>query len=222
MQELAREWSLLGPSDALAVLLSYLLGAVPFGLLLARALKGVDLRQIGSGNIGATNAMRVLGRPLGILVFFLDAGKGAAALWVFARLLGSGSEPTTLLRVACGAAAVTGHCWSVWLRFHGGKGVATGCGALAAIDPVIFLVGGAVWLGVLAAFRMVALASIAMGLAFPLVAWWRAGDRPAVVAGALLLAVLILVRHRSNMARMLAGTEPRVFRGERADGETRA
>ena len=193
------------------VLASYLIGCVPFGWLLAKSLKGVDLRTVGSGNVGATNAMRVLGRPLGILVFFLDAAKGALAILWLVPLVAR-TEAEALVGVMAGTAAVLGHCYSIFLGFGGGKGVATGCGALATFDPWIFAIGGLVWLAVLAATRWVALASIAMGLAFPIAAWWRLGDHAPVVAmGAALLALLILVRHRSNMARMLAGTEPRVF-----------
>jgi glycerol-3-phosphate acyltransferase PlsY len=107
----------------------------------------------------------------------------------------------------------------VWLRFKGGKGVATGCGALVAVDPWIWLLGGAVWLAVLATSRMVSLASLAMGLAFPIAAWWRTRELEPTI-GAALLALLILVRHRSNMARIMAGTEPKVF-SKRTAGEPR-
>ncbi len=193
------------------LLASYLLGSIPFGLVAAR-LKGVDLRQAGSGNIGATNAARVLGRPVGLLVFALDLLKG----WIPAFLLApwaADAEGVLRLQVACGAAAVLGHVFPVWLGFRGGKGVATACGALLAIDPVVFLAGGAAWLVVLGLSRFVGLSSIAMGLAFVAAAWWRA---PAgsldLVVGTALLAVLILVRHRSNIRRMLSGTEPKIGR----------
>ena len=203
-------WTELGLSQWGLVALSYVIGSIPFGLLITRALKGVDLRTVGSGNIGATNAMRVLGKPLGIVVFLLDAGKGGLVI-LFAVPLFESAAPAWLA-VLCGAAAVMGHCWSIFLRFEGGKGVATGAGALAAIDLWIFLGAGLVWIVVLLTSRMVALASIALGLAFPVVAYLRApeGDA-AIVVGASALTILILVRHRSNMARMLAGTEPRAF-----------
>jgi glycerol-3-phosphate acyltransferase PlsY len=202
------------PADArgwLAVGAAYLLGAVPFGLLLARAVKGVDLRTVGSGNIGATNVGRALGRGWAVVAFALDFLKGWVPALLLARLAAPEGE-AELLGVWCGAAAVVGHCFPVWLGFRGGKGVATGCGAMVALDPVVFVVGGLAWLGALAAFRFVSLASIAMGLAFPIAAWARGDARP-VVAGAALLTLLILVRHRSNMARLAAGTEPRF--GER-------
>lgn len=183
------------------LLVSYLLGAVPFGFVLCRLVKGVDLRTIGSGNIGATNAMRVLGAPLGLVAFALDVGKGYAP----AALFGEG-DPSW--QVACGAAAVLGHVFPVYLRFRGGKAVATGAGVLLALEPMILVWAGLVWVALLFAFGFVSLSSMAMGVAFPLSAWWL-GEPPVVVAGAAALTALILVRHRSNMARLLAGTESR-------------
>ncbi len=189
---------------------SYLLGAVPFGFVMAKALRGVDLRTVGSGNIGATNAMRVLGKPLGIVAFLLDFAKGAVPAAVFAPWAAQGSPGAAVL---CGAAAVLGHVFPVYLRFKGGKAVATGCGAVAGIDPVVFLVAGLTWPLVLFTTRYVSLASIALGAALPLAAWWRAGDGRyglEVVAACGALFVLILVRHRSNLARLRAGTESRI------------
>lgn len=183
------------------LLVSYLLGAVPFGFVLCRLVKGVDLRTIGSGNIGATNAMRVLGAPLGLVAFALDVGKGYAP----AALFGEG-DPSW--QVACGAAAVLGHVFPVYLRFRGGKAVATGAGVLLALEPMILVWAGLVWVALLFAFGFVSLSSMAMGIAFPLSAWFL-GEPPVVVAGAAALTALILVRHRSNMARLLAGTESR-------------
>lgn len=183
------------------VVLAYLIGAVPFGFVMCRQLKGIDLRQVGSGNIGATNAMRVLGKPLGLLAFLLDTFKGYAP----AAFLGEG-DPSW--QVACGAAAVCGHVWPIYLRFKGGKAVATGFGAILAIDPVIVATSGLVWLLALLVFGYVSVSSIAMGLAFPATAWWR-GEPPVVIFGTGLLTLLILVRHRSNMRNLLAGKENR-------------
>lgn len=195
----------------LAVAASYLLGAVPFGLLVA-GLKRVDLRRVGSGNIGATNAMRALGKPLGLLVFLLDVAKGALPVllgWMpFAPELDAAPEARLSLQLCCGTAAVLGHCFPVYLGFRGGKGVATGCGALIALDPLIFVGGGLVWLAVFYGLRYVGLASIAMGLTFPWVAWLM-GHPTQLVIAASLLTLLIVVRHRSNIARMIAGTEPK-------------
>ncbi|MAF65378.1 MAG: acyl-phosphate glycerol 3-phosphate acyltransferase [Planctomycetes bacterium] len=193
------------PEPALlgAILLaSYLAGSVPFGWLMARVLRGVDIRTIGSGNIGATNAMRALGRPLGMVALAGDLGKGFAPVWFLAQ-----GEPA--LQVACGAAAVGGHVWPVFLRLRGGKAVATGCGVLLAVDWPVVLGAGLVWCAVLLLTRFVGLASVAMGVAFPCIAAAR-GASWEIVCGAAALALLIVGRHRSNMVRVLAGTEPRV------------
>ncbi len=197
----------------LGLLLAYLLGAVPFGLVMVRLIKGIDLRDVGSGNIGATNAMRVLGKPLGLLAFLLDFAKGYVSVALLAPLFESG-PPDDLWRTAFGAAAVLGHVFPIYLRFKGGKAVATGAGALVGIDPLIFLGAGLVWLATLGVSRMVACASLAMGAAFPCVAAWRitagAWYGWPVVFGAAGLTLLIFVRHRANFARILAGTEPRI------------
>ena len=192
-----------------AIVVAYLLGSVPFGLLFAK-FKGVDLRTVGSGNIGATNTVRAIGKVWGGAAFLLDLGKGWFPAFVLAPLLAE-PERVLVLQVACGAAATIGHCFPVYLRFRGGKGVATGCGAIIAIDPVVFLVAGAVWLVVLFTTRYVGLASLLMGVTFPIAAAFRRvpDGSWALVIGAIWLALLILVRHRTNIARMIAGTEPR-------------
>jgi glycerol-3-phosphate acyltransferase PlsY len=205
--------SALLPSTAggwLSVAVSYLLGAIPFGLVLGHLVGGVDIRRVGSGNIGATNLGRALGRPWAVLAFALDCAKGWAPAALFP--VANPDEPLWSLRLACGVAAVCGHIWPVYLRFRGGKGVATLCGAVLAVDPLVFLGGGAVWLGVLVSTRFVGLASMLMGLSFPFLAAWRlAGAEHArvVIAGLGLLSALVFIRHRANIGRMLAGTEPK-------------
>lgn len=196
-----------------ALLPSYLLGAVPFGFVMARALRGVDLREVGSGNIGSTNAMRALGKPLGVVAFLLDFAKGVVPALLFAWWFSAGDAVAPMLRVLCGGAAVCGHVWPVYLRFRGGKAVATSFGAVTAIDPVVGVAAGVGWFVSLKLFRFVGLASIVMGACFPLAALARAlaggpGGWPLVVGTALLFG-LILSRHRANIARMRAGTEPR-------------
>lgn len=196
-----------------ALVASYLLGAIPFGLLIVRLVKGIDLRTVGSGNIGATNAMRVLGKPLGLFVFLLDCFKGFAAAGLIAPLVAPGGGEGALAPVAvallCGAAAVVGHCFPAYLGFRGGKGVATACGALVALDPLLFLVGGLVWLATLKTTRYVGLASVLMGLSFPITAALRHPGDATLLSGMLGLALLIVVRHRSNLARLLRGEEPK-------------
>ncbi|MDE0914157.1 MAG: glycerol-3-phosphate 1-O-acyltransferase PlsY [Planctomycetota bacterium] len=199
---------------ALAVLVSYLLGAVPFGLLLTQTLKGEDLRQLGSGNIGATNTMRALGRGWGLVSFILDCAKGWAPVFVIAPAL-VGGEVDSQARVLCGAAAVLGHCFPVYLRFKGGKGVATACGAIVAVDYLIVLSAGLVWLATVKLTRYVGLASILMGLGFPVVAWWRHPNDTPLLVGCASLALLVVVRHRQNISRMMQGTEPRAGQGDK-------
>jgi len=193
------------------VVAGYLLGSVPFGLLLG-FVRGVDIRERGSGNIGATNAGRALGRSWALFSFALDFGKGFVPAALLAPLAAEPGEATTSLAVLAGAAAVLGHCFSVYLRFKGGKGVATGCGVLVGIDPLVFVAGGAAWLLALGVTRYVGLASLAMGAAFPVAAWFRrdpAGYGLEVAWGALALFLLILLRHRANIVRMCKGQEPK-------------
>lgn len=198
------------PLSWVAIVAAYLLGSIPFGLLLAKWIRGVDLRQFGSGNIGAANAVRAMGRGWGFVAFALDFLKGWGPVFFCAHFIDEDPKMLPLLLVVCGTAAVLGHCYSIYLGFRGGKGVATGCGAIVAIDPRIFLAGGVVWLITLFTTRYVGLASIMMGLTFPIATWFLAGESErALLIGATLLTFLILVRHRSNLQRMMAGTEPR-------------
>jgi glycerol-3-phosphate acyltransferase PlsY len=202
-----------------ALALSYLLGSVPFGLLFGLVFKGVDIRRAGSHSIGATNTSRVLGRPFGLAAFFCDCAKGWLPVAWIAPGLASAPERAGALALLCGALAVLGHVYPVWLRFQGGKAVATGCGAMIGLDPVVFLAGGAVWLVALAVTRYVGLSSILMTLGFVVSAALRtasgASGREALL-GAAGLFLLVLWRHRANIARMLAGTEPRIGRRSRA------
>ncbi len=198
------------PAAAWALLpASYLLGSIPFGLLLTRAIKGIDVRAVGSGNIGATNTARAMGRRWGTLVGVLDALKG----WLpamLARLVFS-SEPSRMsLALLAGLAAILGHCFPIWLRFKGGKGVATACGVILGVDPVVFCAGAVVWLLTLFSTRFFGLASLFMTAAFPIAAWWFHRETPIFPGVAALIFLLILVRHRANLVRMVEGTEPRM------------
>jgi glycerol-3-phosphate acyltransferase PlsY len=198
----------LGPASALALLLAYLLGSIPFSYLVARA-KGIDVRTVGSGNVGATNVMRSAGRAAGLAAFVLDFLKGSAATWLAMRLAG----PT----VAAAAAlfAIVGHMYPVWLRFRGGKGVATGAGAFLPLLPVP-AISGLVTFGVVAALtRFASVGSIAGAAALPVVAFLMHAPlaSTAAAAGA---AVLIVWKHRGNLRRIAAGTENRM--GSRAAG----
>jgi glycerol-3-phosphate acyltransferase PlsY len=185
-------------------LLGYLLGSVPFGVLVTRAMGLGDVRAIGSGNIGATNVLRTGSKGAALATLLLDGGKGAAAV-LLARAL-AGEEAA----LAAGVAAFVGHCFPVWLGFRGGKGVATFLGLLLALAWPVGLLACATWAAAAALFRFSSLAALlAAGLA-PLWAWATGRSDVAIAAAA--LALVVLWRHRSNIQRLMAGTEPRIGR----------
>jgi glycerol-3-phosphate acyltransferase PlsY len=182
--------------------LGYLLGSIPFGLILTRSAGLGDIRAIGSGNIGATNVLRTGRKGLAAVTLLLDALKGTAAVLLAARLLG----PEPALAAALGA--FLGHTFPVWLGFRGGKGVATYIGVLVAIDWRAALVFALVWLGVAAASRYSSLSALVASAVTPLALWWLGrGDAALLLA---LLAVILWLKHRPNIARLLAGTEGRI------------
>ena len=187
----------------LAVLLGYLAGSVPFAFLLARR-AGIDVRFAGSGNVGAANVLRTTGMQRGLLVMLLDMAKGAAAIAV-AHLSSAGSVGIA----AAGGAAIVGHIYPVWLKFHGGKGVAVAAGVFALLTPLGTAVAGGVFLVVVSATRYVSLGSMAACVALPPAAWLT-GASAAVVTTAAAAASLIVFRHRANMWRVRAGTEHRL------------
>ncbi len=181
-----------------------LLGSIPFGLLLTRAAGLGDIRQVGSGNIGATNVLRTGNKGLAAAVLVLDAAKGAAAVLLAARLLAWPFAPLA------GLGAVAGHCFTPWLGFRGGKGVATGLGMVLAIAWPAGLGAAAVWLLGALATRISSAAALLACAAAPLLVWATAGASPA---RATLAAVIIIVfRHEANIFRLLKGTEPRIGR----------
>jgi glycerol-3-phosphate acyltransferase PlsY len=181
---------------------AYLLGSIPSGFVLGK-LSGVDVRQVGSGNVGATNVARAVGKRQGVLTLLADALKGMAPVAIGLRLQ---LPPEALAAVA--SAAFLGHLYPVFLRFSGGKGVATGLGALLIIAPLatILLVG--VFLAVVLSTRLVSLSSIIAAALAPL-ALWLFSQPPAIVWMGAFLAAMIVWRHRGNIKRLLAGTEPR-------------
>jgi glycerol-3-phosphate acyltransferase PlsY len=187
-------------------LAGYLLGSIPFGLLLTRLAGLGDIRGIGSGNIGATNVLRTGRKELAAATLVLDGLKGAAAVLI-ARLL---VEPDIAL--FAGLAAVLGHLFPVWLRFKGGKGVATGLGVLIAASWHVGLAACAVWLVVAGIARRSSLAALAAFASAPIAALML--EEFSVVKLALTTAVLVFVRHQGNIRRLLAGTEPRIGRGK--------
>ena len=197
----------------LIVAVSYLLGSIPTGYLLVRIFRHEDIRSVGSGNIGATNVLRSGGKGLGAATFLLDMLKGCTAVWL-GGFLGSLLLPGTPLRNAQALAAlvaVLGHMFPVWLKFRGGKGVATGFGVFLVAAPLAALAAISVFFVVLALSRYVSLASILGAASFPPFAWFLVkGERPAFyIAVQCAVALLIIVKHHQNIRRLLAGTESR-------------
>jgi glycerol-3-phosphate acyltransferase PlsY len=192
-----------------SVLAAYLLGAIPFGYLIVRWRKGIDVRETGSHSTGATNVMRNLGIAGFVATLLLDAGKGMGAVWLASRL--THQDPCWTALAAFGA--ITGHIFPVWLGFRGGKGVATGVGAFLLLAPVPMGLALALFAVVLAAWRYVSLGSITAAASFPVFVYLLKSTPRAIVAGAAASAVLIIARHHANIRRLINGTESRVGRG---------
>ncbi len=188
-----------------ALALGYALGSVPFGLLLTRAFGAGDLRSIGSGNIGATNVLRTGRKGLAAATLLLDLGKGFAAVWL-ARSLFPGNEQWAAL------AAVIAHCFPVWLGFKGGKGVATKLGVALGLGWLIGLATAGVWLIMFALTRISSLSGMAAAVAAPVVALLLGQTYAAPALGG--IALLVLWQHRANIARLMAGTEPKIGGGK--------
>lgn len=202
---------------ALAALGGYLLGSLPTGYLVGRA-RGVDIRRAGSGNIGATNVLRVLGKPAGFFVLAVDALKGLAAVLALGRwlprFLVTTPDHAELTAIVAGVAAILGHNYTCWLGFKGGKGIATSAGVLLALMPAALGWCFLVWVVVFALSRYVSLASISAAAALPFAVWFT-GRGPLLTGVALALGALAIYRHRANIRRLLDGTEHRWNRSAR-------
>lgn len=185
-------------------ILGYLLGSVPFGIVIARLFGLGDLRSIGSGNIGATNVLRTGNKPAALLTLVLDSGKGAAAVLLARYFAGDTAA------MLAGGAAFLGHCFPVWLGFNGGKGVATFLGTLLALHLPLGLGGCAIWLLTASISRISSLSALLAAAVAPILAW--AMGRLELVPVCLFIAVLIFIRHKTNISRLLNGTEPRIGR----------
>jgi glycerol-3-phosphate acyltransferase PlsY len=197
--------------DAIKVILSYLLGSLVGGLLVGRLRGGVDIRRLGSGNAGGTNALRTQGKAFAFWVMFIDIGKG----WLATRVVAPfhATQPYGWLAAACGIAVMLGHVYPLWYGFRGGKGVATLVGAALGLDPWLLLPMLATWLVAVVLFGFVGLGSMLGALALAVAGVVGAlGPRAPLVTFGVLSAVLIAFTHRSNIARMRAGTEPRARR----------
>ena len=185
----------------LALLLGYLLGSVPFGLVLTRLSGGADLRQTGSGNIGATNGLRTGNKKLAALTLLLDIGKGYAAVYIALQISAG-------LGVLAGLGAFLGHLYPVWLRFKGGKGVATLLGVITALIPMAGLIFAVTWLGALALWRYSSVGGMLAAISVPIAALVM--GEYAMMPMFIGLALLVLWKHRSNIERLIAGEEPKV------------
>ena len=193
---------------------AYLLGSIPFGYILVRLTRGEDVRATGSGNIGATNVARSGGKGLGILTLVLDTFKGWLPVWLVLHMPGmpvADDRQLHVLAAAVALLAVLGHMFTVWLRFKGGKGVATGLGVFLALAPVAVLISVALFAVIFAITRYVSLGSIVAAASFPVILWLREGNifGPWGMALATTVAVLVIVRHHQNIGRLLNGTESR-------------
>lgn len=198
---------------AISIVVAYLLGSIPFALIAGKLTKGIDIRNEGSRNLGATNAFRVLGPVPGALVLLADGGKGALAVAVAKALIPGPGAVGVLIPVLCAPVAMAGHTWTVFAGFRGGKGVAAGAGAFLALAlPATATVIG-VWAGFFVMTGYVSVGSIAAAVAFPpaVMLMSRGADRPYLIAVSLLAAVLVLARHVPNMRRLVSGTENRVL-----------
>jgi acyl phosphate:glycerol-3-phosphate acyltransferase len=191
-------------TQAVPILVGYLFGSIPFALLVSRGLAGVDVRRAGSGNVGSANVLRTSGVATALLVMVLDMAKGAGSVLLADRWSAAASTPAV-----AGLAAIVGHVYPIWLRFRGGKGVATACGVFAVLTPWAVLPAFALFVATVWATRFVSLGSLVAALALGPIAYALAAP-PASWLAAAGAAILIVFRHRSNVARLRAGTERRI------------
>ena len=191
-----------------AAIIGFLIGGIPTGILISRAISGVDPRGVGSGSSGATNVSRVIGKKWAIVVLLLDALKGFLPVKLLAPLL-AGHEGLILLEVVLALSTVAGHVWTPYARFRGGKGVATSAGAILALDAFALIVALAIWLILFLVFRRVSVASLSAAITVPVAMTLMGGRPPLVVAAASVLALLLLFTHRDNIRRMMSGNEQR-------------
>ena len=208
----------LTPTNLGLIALAYLLGSIPSGLILSKLLGAGDVRKSGSGNIGATNVARVAGPVAGILTLLLDVAKGALAVWLGERFSGYSA---TILMLA-GIAALLGHCYPLWLKFKGGKGVATALGVFLMLSSWAALSALALFILVVLVWRYVSLGSVAAAGAMPLLIYffWAPGHAPplVIIFGTLFASALVVFKHDANLQRLVDGTEPRFSFGKSKEG----
>ena len=192
-----------------ACLLSYLVGSIPSGLILGKSIWNIDLREHGSHNIGATNAWRTIGKQAGVLIFLCDLLKGVFGVWIGGALSG-----TPLALVLGGVFAIVGHSWSFFLRFKGGKGVATGLGVILSLTPIPALLIFVIWFVIVKITGYVSLGSIVGAALVPIFAWLF-GEPRATIGFGFLAAFFVIYRHKENIQRFLAGTESKIKAAKR-------
>lgn len=191
----------------IAVIVSYLIGSIPFGLIIGKLWANLDVREYGSGNIGTSNVLRTVGPSAAIIVFALDVGKGALAVYLGSLAGGD------VIKLLAGVAAIAGHNWPIYLRFKGGKGIATSLGAVISLTPVIALVLLGLWIIIVGVTRYISLASLAAAFLFPIFLIILHAPLTYILAG-ICISAFAIYRHRSNIQRLLAGTELKI--GEKA------
>ncbi len=204
---------------AVSIIVAYLLGAIPTAYIFGRALKGIDIREHGSGNVGATNVARTVGKVPGIIVFIIDFSKGTIAVTlipaVLRRFIPGLAESYGFVYILLGAAAISGHIWTCFLRFRGGKGVATTAGVMAGLSPWIFLSCLGIWIIVFAIWKYVSLASIIAATALPILALATGKKMSFIIFCAVLCLVGVYV-HRANIKRLIQGTESKIIKAKKS------
>jgi glycerol-3-phosphate acyltransferase PlsY len=205
------------------ITIAYLLGSIPTGYLLIRIFRKQDIRTLGSGNIGATNVLRSGAKILGVVTFLLDVAKGALAVWLCARLATVGFPIAPQHAAALAAfCAVLGHMFPIWLDLHGGKGVATAFGVFVVLSPKAALFALAIFVLFFAVFRFVSLASILGSISFPIAAWFTSRPKHTFIVSVveILIPLFVVLKHRQNIQRLIAGTEYRFGARKPADAAT--
>jgi len=201
----------------ICALIGYILGSIPTSYMAGRMAAGIDLREHGSGNLGATNTFRILGARVAVVVLVVDVAKGFLPVYLSPHLPGAPEFPAHWLKLVAAFSAVLGHMFSVFLRFSGGKGIATTAGAYMALSPYAFAFALLVWLAVLAVGRIVSVASMVAALTLPFLVLltWRldlSPVQPSVLVVSAALSVVIIAKHRSNIRRLMSGEEPKLAR----------
>lgn len=186
----------------LIALFSYLIGSIPFGFVIAKYAYGLDIRTVGSHNIGTTNVFRNLGYAAGVLVLAGDVGKGMLSVWLAKYYIGS-----DLGMIIAAASVISGHNWPLTLRLRGGKGIATACGALLVMTPLTTVILILVWLGIVLLTKYVSLASITAAAIFPVLTFVLSRDRIGLLVFGVIAASVIIFKHRSNISRLIGGIE---------------